>query len=195
MDIKKLKHERAKLQLKIKDWHDKGKNAKELVYRFHEIQDELQKLGYNVGFRADYFKKEYWDNFVETPKPEKVKKEKPKPKPTKTVQTVLPEPEEQIKPLQDSFILCLAWSASLQNETPEQVTKVMEYFSELGLPIIDESVGEIDSRMEHVKRYEFNGTEDSFRMLKMCTQFVLDAFAKTDFEKFNIAIYGKRKKY
>jgi hypothetical protein len=29
----------------------------------------------------------------------------------------------------------------------------------------------------------------------MCTQFVLDAFAKTDFEKFNIAIYGKRKKY
>jgi hypothetical protein len=49
--------------------------------------------------------------------------------------------------------------------------------------------------MEHVKRYEFNGTEDSFRMLKMCTQFVLDAFAKTDFEKFNIAIYGKRKKY
>ena len=27
------------------------------------------------------------------------------------------------------------------------------------------------------------------------TSKILDAFAKTDFEKFNIAIYGKKKKY
>ena len=73
--------------------------------------------------------------------------------------------------------------------------KVKDYFKELGLPVIDESVGEIEDRVEHVLRYEFKGSEESFRMLKMCTQFVLDTFAKTDFEKFNIAIYGKRKKF
>lgn len=184
MDIERLKRKRANLRTKIRELYNKGENVKDLVYKYHDLLDELNKLGIKTEIKNEYLYKEYWINHS-TPQKKNIK----------SIQTILPEPEESIKPLQDSFILCLAWSASLQNETPEQVTKVMEYFSELGLPIIDESVGEIDSRMEHVKRYEFNGTEDSFRMLKMCTQFVLDAFAKTDFEKFNIAIYGKRKKY
>lgn len=182
MDIERLKRKRANLRTKIRELYNKGENVKDLVYKYHDLLNELNKLGIKTEIKNEYLYKEYWQDHPTPPK-----------KTSKKNQPILPE--ESIKPVQDSFILCLAWSASLQNETPEQVTKVMEYFNELGLPIIDESVGEIDSRMEHVKRYEFNGTEDSFRMLKMCTQFVLDAFAKTDFEKFNIAIYGKRKKY
>lgn len=181
MDINDLKRQRTNLQLRIKEWVDKGKDAKQLVYEYHELLDKLRAVGVKAEAKADYLQKEYWDKQVT-----------PKQTPKK------PEPEikqETIKPSQDTFILCLAWSASLQNETPEQVTKVMDYFKELGLPLIDESVGEIDKRMEHVLRYEFSGSEESFKMLKTCTQFVLDAFAKTDFEKFNIAIYGKKKKY
>ena len=46
--------------------------------------------------------------------------------------------------------------------------------------------------------YDFGlmkGSEESFRLLKICTQFVLDTFAESDFDKFNIAVYGKRKNY
>lgn len=187
MEINDLKRERANLQARIKDWYDKGKNAKELVYKFHEISDELIRKGVNVTYRAEYFNLDFWDKF-EGKQPTKEVKSTPQP-------NIIQEEPKPIKPNQDSYILCLAWTASLQNETPEQVTKVQDYFNELGLPLLDEEVGEIDNRMEHVLRYEFKGSEESFRLLKMCTQFVLDAFAKTDFEKFNIAIFGKKKKF
>ena len=185
MDVAKLKRKRANLRTKIRELYNNGENVKDLVYKYHDLLGELNKLGIKTEIKNDYLYKEYWEDHPST---SNIQTKSIKPQP-------LIEKTEPIKPSQDSFILCLAWSASLQNDTPEQVKKVMEYFKELGLPIIDESVGEIESRMEHVMRYEFNGTEESFRMLKMCTQFVLDAFAKTDFEKFNIAIYGKRKKY
>lgn len=183
MDIEKLKKKRTYLYMKIRKHYNAGKNVKDLVYEYHNILNELKEKGVKVEVKVDYLTKEYWQDH---PIPQK--------KISKKIQPMHPA-ESSIKPIQDSFILCLAWSANIANETPEQVKKVQDYFQELGLPIIDESVGKIESRMEHVLRYEFNGTEDSFKMLKMCTQFVLDAFAKTDFEKFNIAIYGKRKKY
>lgn len=179
MDVEKLKKKRTYLYMKIRKYYNAGKNAKDLVYEYHNILDELRRCGVKVEVKTNYLTKEYWQDHPSLVIQNKVQKSK----------------SESIKPTRDSFLLCLAWSASLQNETPEQVTKVIDYFRELGLPLIDESVGEIDKRMEHVLRYEFSGSEESFKMLKTCTQFVLDAFAKTDFEKFNIAIYGKKKKY
>lgn len=189
MDIEELKKKRHYLRTKIYKYYKAGKNAKILVKEYNDILNELTKYGFSVESTADYLQNEFWEN---TNPP--IKKVQLPGSAWGLQQVKLKEPES-IKPIQDSFILCLAWSASLANETPEQITKVKDYFSELKLPIIDESVGEIDSRMEHILRYEFKGTEESFKMLKMCTQFVLDSFAKTDFEKFNIAIYGKKKNF
>jgi hypothetical protein len=160
---------------------DKGKDASELVNKLHDIIDELKELGFVAQIKADYLTKEYWS------KKEQSKLENQEPPYTK-------EPQKKIKPNQDSFILCLAWSSD-NNETPEQVSKVEKYFEELALPVLDEDINIIGNRTEHVLRYEFKGSEDAFRLLKICTQFVLDAFAKSDFEKFNIAIYGKKKNY
>lgn len=178
MDVEELKKKRTYLYMKIRKYYNAGKNAKDIVYEYHNILDELRRCGVKVEVKTNYLTKEYWQDHPSLVTPQnKVQKSKP------------------IKPSQDSFILSLAWVSGNNNEKPEQVKKVQDYFNELGLQIIDESVGEIETRMEHVMRYEFKGSEESFRMLKMCTQFVLDTFAKTDFEKFNIAIYGKKKKY
>ena len=77
---------------------------------------------------------------------------------------------------------------------PIQLQKVKDYFYELCLPVLDSEDRKVtDTLTEHILKYEFKGTEESFRLLKICTQFVLDAFAQTDFDKFNIAIYGKKK--
>ena len=61
--------------------------------------------------------------------------------------------------------------------------------------ILDESHKVNEMYTEHILKYEFKGSEEAFRLLKICTQFVLDSFAETDFDKFNIAIYGKKKNF
>lgn len=184
MDINELKKKRTNLQIRIKEWVDKGKNAKELVDEYHILLDELRKNNVKVEIRADYLHKSYWE-----------KESKNAPTKTHEINQHIKEEEPNIKPTQDSFILCLAWTDIIDKNTPEQINKVMDYFKELCLPLLDEEINNIDNRVEHVIRYEFKGSEESFRLLKICTQFILDSFAQSEFEKFNIAIYGKKKKY
>lgn len=183
MDINKLKKQRLRLRDKIKAYDTKGKDAIQLVYEYHDLIEELKKYGVNHEIKATYLQKSYWDNKYKIANDKKIQlPEQPK--------------QESIKPFQDSFILCLAWSELNSNESaPTQIKKVMDYFNELCLPLLDEDINHIDNRIEHIMRYEFKGSEESFRLLKLCTQFVLDAFAQTDFERFNIAIYGKKKNY
>lgn len=186
MDINKLKKQRLRLRDKIKAYDAKGKDAVQLVYEYHDLIEELKKHGVNHEIKAAYLQKSYWDNKFKNSNQQDIKVQ-----PAKPQENPIP-----IKPIQDSFILCLAWSEMKSEEiAPTQIKKVMDYFNELCLPILDESVNHIDSRVEHVIRYEFKGSEESFRLLKLCTQFVLDSFAQSEFEKFNIAIYGKKKNY
>ena len=184
MNVNELKRKRINLQMRIKEWVDKGKNAKDLVNEYHILLDELRKNGIKAEIKADYLHKSYWEN-------------EPQTIPTKSnkIDQHIKEEEQQIKPIQDSFILCLAWTDIIYETTPAQIKKVIDYFNELCLPLIDEEVNHIDNRTEHILKYEFKGSEESFRLLKLCTQFVLDAFAQTDFEKFNIAIFGKKKNF
>lgn len=181
MDINELKRKRERLKFKIREWKKAGKNAKNLVDEYHEILSKLNELGVKTETRVDFLKKEYWVNWPDTfnKRGNVVKK---------------PTQDDQNQPIQNSFILCLAWVDDHSN-IPDQVIKVKKYFEELGLPILNEETNNIDDRIEHVLKYEFMGSEESFRLLKTCAQFVLDSFAKTDFERFNIAIYGKRKKF
>lgn len=185
-DIASLKKRRESLKLKIWERSKKGKNAKDLVIEYHNLLDKLKEYGVKPMDRADYLQLSYWDSF---------EAKSSNPQPTETNNIIKTPTENKIQPKQDSFILCIAWSTDLQNNTPVQVSKVLTYFNELGLTNIDEEVGEIENRIEHIIKYEFKGTEEAFRMLKTCTQFVLDSFAQTDFDKFNIAIYGKKKKF
>ena len=179
-DITSLKKRRESLKIKIRSWMKKNKDVKPLVIEYNEIVNKLKELGVNAEVKADYLQLSYWDS-------SEMKNSNPQPAEKNNI--------TKIHPKQDSFILCLAWSTDLQNNTPVQVSKVLTYFNELGLTNIDEEVGEIENRIEHIIKYEFKGTEEAFRMLKTCTQFVLDSFAQTDFDKFNIAIYGKKKKF
>ncbi len=185
-DIVTLKRKRTNLQLRIKEWVDKGKNAKELVVEYHQILNQLKELGVKVENRADYLQLEYWDDF--TPEPKTEKKSTP----------ITPSPIIQKEPpvsSKHSYTLCLAW-VEQSNETPIQVQKVKDYFEELCLKSMGTDTRKVDdSKTEYVLKYEFEGSDESFRMLKICTQFVLDTFAQSDFDRFNIAVYGKKKNY
>lgn len=191
LEIKKLKTKRFNLREKIRKYMKNGKNAKHLVIEFHEVIEKLREYGFNATIEKDYLQTEYWDNFaLEKPiKSQKDNKIKPTPVP-KPIQNT------DIKIDNKSFSLCLAWTSLDNFPTPIQINKVKGYFDELCLKVEDESSKIVSPGCtEHILRYEFEGSEESFRLLKICTQFVLDSFAESDFDKFNIAVYGKRKNY
>lgn len=180
-DINTLKRKRVNLQLRIKEWVDKGKDARKLVVEYHQLLNQLRECGVKIENRADYLQLEYWD---------KSKMVTPKERKTTTKQN-----EQIISIDKNSYILCLAWIEQ-SNKTPIQVQKVKDYFEELGLECIGSDDRKVDEiKNEYLLKYEFEGSDESFRMLKTCTQFVLDTFAQSDFDRFNIAVYGKKKNY
>ena len=183
-EIKKLKTKRFNLREKIRTYVKQDKNAYDLVVEFHNIVDQLKKLGVRASIEKDYLQLEYWN------------KDKPKQtSPQKTNKSKHTDTETTNTPNKNSYILCLAWIEQA-NKTPIQVQKVKDYFEELGLECIGSDDRKVDeNRDEYLLKYEFEGTEESFRMLKTCTQFVLDTFAQSDFDRFNIAVYGKKKNF
>ena len=197
-EIEDLKKYRSSLSLRIRKRVVQNKNAYDLVVEYTEITNKLLALGCKVSVETDHLKIENWSKdgykLTSTPmKPASKSVQKTPKKPTKST-PVKKEKSANITPKQDSFILCLAWTEVDGSPEPVQLQKVKDYFYELCLPILDTEKRKVtDTLTEHVLKYEFKGTEDAFRLLKVCTQFVLDAFAQTDFDRFNIAIFGKKK--
>lgn len=198
--IEDLKKYRSSLSLRIRKRVVQNKNAYDLVVEYTDITNKLLALGCKVSVETDHLKIENWteDGYKLTPtrmKPTPKEVQKSQKKRTKST-PAKKEKTDTITPKQDSFILCLAWTEVDGAPEPVQLQKVKDYFYELCLPILDTETRKVtDTLTEHVLKYEFKGTEDAFRLLKVCTQFVLDAFAQTDFDRFNIAIFGKKKAF
>lgn len=191
-EIKKLKTRRFNLREKIRTCVKKGKNAYDYVIELHEVLAKLRGFGINVSVEKDYLQIDYWDNFESSSQKSTQKIHHTKPIKNQSKENKIKENKQK----QDSFSLCLAWTSIDGCPTPVQVQKVKEYFEELCMELEDESSKIHDPGcIEHILRYKFEGSEESFRLLKICTQFVLDTFAESDFDKFNIAVYGKRKNY
>ena len=183
-EIEKLKTKRFNLREKIRTYVKKDKDAYDLVVEFHNIIDQLKKLGVKASIEKDYLQLEYWDK---SKIKEQSKTQKTTTQPTKQITQSISTNDK------NSYILCLAWIEQ-SNKTPIQVQKVKDYFEELGLECVGSDDRKVDNtRDEYLLKYEFEGSDESFRMLKTCTQFVLDTFAQSDFDRFNIAVYGKRK--
>lgn len=183
-DIRKLKTRRFNLREKIRKYVKEGKNAKHLVIEYQELIKKLNELGIRAESGKDYLQLDYWEDY---PDPSTTKKEK------QDTQTILKNnPEKSNLSAKNSYVLCLAWP-QIGSSIPSQVKKVKDYFEELCLKVVGEDKRYVnESTTEYILKYGFEGTEDAFRMLKLCTQFVLDSFAESDFDKFNIAVYGKK---
>lgn len=192
-EIDVLKRKRGFLSLKIRKYVLKNKNAYQFVVEYNEMTNKLINMGRKVAIQTEHLKLENW-----TPEGYKLAEKPMTPiKSTKKISEVCKASEQkktELKFKQDSYILCLAWTEVDGAPEPVQLQKVKDYFCELCLPILDTEIRKVTNNLtEHVLKYEFKGTEDAFRLLKVCTQFVLDSFAQTDFDRFNIAVFGKKK--
>lgn len=198
-NLEELKKKRSSLNVKIYDYVKKNKDAYNFVIEHAEITARMQSMGSNVRSVADYLLVENWENGGKyfhlrgsNPSPSK-DVQKPESK-SKVYPTKREDPVENKTHHKEHYTLCLGWVSTDTNE-PDQIKKVKAYLNELGLPILGQSSTETPNGFtEHILKYEFSGSDDSFRLLKICTQFVLDTFAQSDFDKFNIAVWGKKMK-
>lgn len=174
--IDELKRKRERIRTKIREQKKLGKNPKQLVIEYQDIIKQLDELGVQTTTVASYLSVDYWED--------KNNKQEPTTEASPIIQ----------KDVKNEFSLCLAWTSVDGCGTPFQIQKVKDYFNELCLNIEEENNRVVGPGcIEYVLKYKFEGTEDAFRILKICTQFVLDTSAESDFDRFNIAVYGKKR--
>jgi hypothetical protein len=75
------------------------------------------------------------------------------------------------------------WNISLSFDVAKDVVFTADY--------LKSNIDRVYSK--NYEPIEFDGDDGSFKILKYSAQFLLDIISHTDYEKFNIAIYGKKK--
>lgn len=175
-EIKKTKRIRYKLREKITNNINKNifdVDTKNMVLEYHKLTDLLKNEGLNVSIKLDYLKLDYWDN----------------------IQTHQTHQIHQIRQTHQTqkYIISLAWTETNSNNISNIINTVKEYFNDIGIEEIDYEKFNNGKETEHIIKYEFEGDNKSFKILKYSAQFLLDTISTSDYEKFNIAIYGKKK--
>lgn len=118
--------------------------------------------------------------------------------PTLNINNIKPSPVGKIqdtvqeKP-SNKYILSLAWTESPNHDVSSIISKVKEYFEDMDIEELECERSNKDTEVEYIVKYAFEGDERSFKILKYSAQFLLDTISDTDYAKFNIAIFGKKK--
>ena len=173
----------------------KNVNIKRVI-ELYDLTKKLRSVGKRVSDDADWLKYEYWgitEDVVNDVKkhPEKYISSSNVKKP---VNKQIIQPEISIAPpKKNKYIISLAWTEDNTHNLKNTIDVIKEYFDDLDLKNVGTEQFDKGNVTEYVSKYEWVGDDESFKILKYSSQFILDTVSKSDYEKFNIAIYGKKK--
>lgn len=92
------------------------------------------------------------------------------------------------------YKITLAWTERPGHE-PENTIKIIEdYLTENGAKMIEDTPAEFDGYTEVMRSYEWVGGDKEFTILRKSANYILDVFASNQYEKFNISIFGNKKR-
>lgn len=198
-EIDALKKLRDKYKFRIQATKDKpahrNRNIKRVI-DLYDITEKLKSEGRKVNIEADYYTYEYWgitEDVVNDVKkhPEKYISSSNVKKP---INKQITQPKISIAPPKKSkYIISLAWTEDNTHNLKNTIDVIKEYFDDLDLKNVGTEQFDKGNVTEYVSKYEWVGDDESFKILKYSSQFILDTVSKSDYEKFNIAIYGKKK--
>lgn len=180
-EIKNIKKARYKLREKITKYIDKNiktNEVKAMVLEYHDLTKQLADAGCNVSIKLDYLKLDYWDNISNITPPPQTQHI------TSNITNDIIEPQK--------YTISLAWTETPDRSISDTINKIKEYFDDMNIKEISQDTYKNGNSIENIIKYEFDGDDDSFKILKYSAQFLLDTISNTDYEKFNIAIYGKK---
>lgn len=180
----------------------KNANIKRVI-ELCDLTKQLRSVGRRVSDDAEWLKYEYWnitEDVVNDVKkhPEKYTSDnkriinKPIPQPKTTITSSITKNIQQ-PPKKSKYIINLAWTEDNTHNLKNTIDIIKEYFDDLELKDIGTEQFNKGNVVEYVSKYEWVGDEESFKILKYSAQFILDTVSKNDYEKFNIAVYGKKK--
>lgn len=181
-ELKKIKRIRYKLREKITNNINKGLKdniTKDMVIEYHRLTKILEEGGMKVSIKLDYLQLEYWNDLK------------------KDIVKIIKKPKKEIpkESLQknNKYIISLAWTESEKYNINDTISIIKNYFEDLNIKEESYETFMRNNDIEHILRYEYVGEEESFKILKYSAQYLLDTISKNDYEKFNIAIFGKQK--
>lgn len=180
-EIKNIKKIRYKLREKITKCIDndiKTNEVKEMVLEYHNLTKQLADAGCNVSIKLDYLKLDYWNNISNII-------------PIHQTQHINPNIINDITESQ-KYTISLAWTETPDQSISDTINKIKEYFNDMDIKEIEHDTYKNGNNIENIIKYEFDGDDGAFKILKHSAQFLLDTISNTDYEKFNIAIYGKK---
>lgn len=201
-EILALKHRRGQLKTIIRNYIERKRYVYDKVLEFIELTKKLNSYGCKLSCDNEYVKLENWEkggkfyHCLEYPKTNS--EETSRVRTTKVGSTpkvgspkVGPTPnDEQPK----TYILCLAWTDNKGDGESKQVKEIKSLINTLYMKLVDTEEVTNGDRVDHILKYEFVGTHDAFSLLKQVLQWVADSFAVNEMDKFNVAVYGKKKR-
>ena len=194
MDTEEIKKKRNNLRMTIRgNMQNLEKNPKLLdkikqkVATYNDLTDQLIKLGYNVSIQTDYLTKSYWDSYST----KNVKKQTNSTNWEKVATELKRKLKE--KSTNNNYIITLAWTET-NKESPSKsaIESIQKYFESMQMKQLDTDFSDMGYRKEYMIKYEYVGEDNSFNIIKNSAQFMLDELSATDYDKFNIAIFGKK---
>lgn len=200
MTIKALKKKKNECIDTIEKWRDNPCYKNILIYRIITLNDICKQLNESVDNKYTY---ETWNitndiinDFKQNPSkyyrqiPLSQSKDIQKKSDSKIQ---IEEKTKKVKQLTQKHTITLAWTEMPDHDVTSTINKIKEYFNDMGIqPVNDEVFDNGNKGIEHTINYEFEGDNQSFKILKYSAQFILDTISNTDYETFNIAIFSKR---
>jgi hypothetical protein len=180
-DIDLLIKKRNMLRNQIIGLKNKGKNALEQAKRYEELTNKLKKMGRNVSINSESLTVSYWKKLGGNKKSSTSK--------SKTTK-------------QGVYVLTLAWDEPVcsneadRKELKSRLDDIKEYLDFLGLTKISTDKNSLFDKDEYTIKYEFNGDDNSFNIVKLSSNYIIDMFSKHEnMNNINISIYGKKRTF
>lgn len=186
--IQELKRKHYNVKEVLKERVKAGKDVKDKVEEYLDICEQLRKAGVEVNDsspRVLEALEQCGKGVAKIGIPAK-----------QVVTNIAPlAPISQVPVVEDSvYKITLAWTERPGKEPDNTVQIIENYLKENGAKEIDNTSADFDEYKEIMRSYEWVGGDKEFTILRKSANYILDVFAENQYEKFNISIFGNKKR-
>lgn len=185
-NIQELKKKHFRIKENIKNHIRRNTDYSQHIQEYFKIVKELKDLGIEVNDSSSYIKQAI-ENNGSINKKSPLKKSSP-------LSVHTEEPVTQEEPKESIYKITLAWTERPGHEPSNTIKIIEDYLTENGARMIEDTPAEFDGYAEVMRTYEWVGGDKEFTILRKSANYILDVFAENQYEKFNISIFGNKKR-
>jgi len=185
--IQELKRKHYNVKEIIKERVKTGREVKDKVQEYLEICEQLREAGVKVNDSSPRLfeaLKQCGKVMSSMDIPSKVHD-----------QSIVIKSNPQLPVIEESiYKITLAWTERPGHELNNTIKIIEDYLTENGAKEIDSSAADFNEYKEIMRTYEWVGGDKEFTILRKSANYILDIFATSQYEKFNISIFGNKKR-